>query len=157
MTATYDLLASSIIGSTVSSVTLSSIPSTYRDLILVVTKPSGDYRVSLRFNGDSSASYRIVSMQGYGTGTVSYQSATQTYVWAPLFNSGGNSPNLTIFQIMDYAQTDKQKSVLSRTNISPNFVTAEVSRWDNNSAINSIYIEPDLTTGTTIYLYGVVA
>lgn len=156
-TPTYDLIASNVLTSSASSVTFSSIPGTYRDLVLVVTKPSGDYRVSLQFNSDSTASYAGVSMQGTGSAVQSLADPGSTYVWSPLYNSGGSALNISIFQIMDYANTDKHKTVLCRTSIPSAIVSADVWRWAKTNAITSIYVEPDLPSGTSLHLYGIVS
>lgn len=150
------LIESQTITSTVSSVTFSSIPNTFRDLILVINKPSGDFRVSLRFNNDSGTNYVGLSLQNAGNSVARYNS-NQNYIWSPLFNSGGNAANLTVFQIMDYSRTDKHKTVLSKSSIPTSVVSMESWRWANLSAINSIYVEPDLTTGSTLSLYGITA
>lgn len=154
--ATYDLIHSHTVSSTVSNYTINSIPGTYRDLVLVVDK-FGDYRTSLRFNGDSGTNMYIgVSMQGNAGSVVTYR-GEDTYVWVPLFNSGGNTKSTATFQLNDYAQTNKHKSVLARTVVpAANLIATDSWAWKSTSAITSIYIEPSLNSGDTINLYGII-
>jgi hypothetical protein len=155
MSNTYDLIFSTTLTSSVSSYTINSIPGTYRDLVLSIDK-FGDWRTSLRFNGDSGTNYIGVSMQGLGTTRITYRNE-DTYVWTPLFNSGGNAKNLTTFYLNDYAQTNKRKNILARSNIkSGNLFSMDAWIWRNTSAITSIYIEPQLNAGDAINLYGIV-
>lgn len=153
---TYDLIHSHTISSTVSNYTINSIPGTYRDLVLVVDK-FGDYRTSLRFNGDSGTNNYIgVSMQG-NAGSITTYRGEDTYIWTPLFNSGGNAKNITTFYLNDYSQTDKRKMVLARSVIkAANILSMDAFTWKNTSAITSIYIEPTLNSGDVINLYGII-
>jgi hypothetical protein len=161
-TPTYTLIDSVTLTSSAESVTFSSISATGKgDLVLVVNKPSGDYRTSLRFNADSGTNYSGVSMQGDGSAAVSYSDSAQSYIWSPLFNSGGNKASVTIFQIQDFAATDKHKAVLSRNNIHTVRVSAEAWRWANTAAITSLdtggYFAGSLPVGTTVHLYQIVS
>ena len=155
-TPTYELIETTTLSSSASSVTFSSITQDYRDLVLVVDKPSGDIRTSLRFNSDTSSSYDLVSAQGDGSSTASYKS-TQTYIWAPLFNSGGDVRSLVIFNIMDYSQTDRHKAVLSRYGAASSRVAMDAGRWANTSAITSIQVLPTLPAGSILSLYGITS
>jgi hypothetical protein len=60
---------------------------------------------------------------------------------------------------MDYSVTDKQKTVLSRTNSSfGTDITA--GRWASTSAITSVTVYPssgDFEIGSTFALYGIVS
>lgn len=152
---TYDLIHSHTVTGTISNYTINSIPGTYRDLVLVIDK-FGDYRTSLRFNGDSGTNYIGVTMQGNAGSVITYR-GEDTYVWTPLYNSGGNTKNITTFYLNDYAQTGKHKSVLARCNIkAANLLSMDSWAWRNTSAITSIYIEPSLNAGDTINLYGII-
>ena len=161
-TPTYDLIASNVLSSSASSVTFSSIPATYRDLVLVIeaTRLSGTDFAYLRFNGDTGANYSNVAMTGDGSTDYSQSgSGSDQGRFAIL---GNTSKNLAIISIMDYSATDKHKTFLTRSNdgATANGVWAFVSRWANTAAINSIVIDEgtsSFTSGSTFYLYGIVS
>jgi hypothetical protein len=157
-TATYTPLATVTLGTATASVTFSSIPATYRDLILVM---NGVGSLStddvLRFNSDSGANYNWVRMFGTGSTATSSASASQTYIR----NTGNTSPvNSMIIQIMDYSATDKHKTVLSRGDNPAETVMAVASRWANTAAITSVshsVASGTWTVGSTFNLYGIAS
>lgn len=159
-TPTYDLIASNVLSSSASSVTFSSIPATYRDLVLVVTgtkTTSGDAGALIELNSDTGSNYSYVWAYGTGSSATSY---TDTGVGAAdvfaIFNN--TTPSTNIIQFMDYSATDKHKTILSRTNIASGYVVMGANRWANTAAINSIKINlSTFATGTTFYLFGIVS
>jgi len=71
-TPTYTPLATVTLGSATSSVTFSSIPATYRDLILIFDGTrTGNNNVQYRFNSDTGTNYSTVIAAGNGSGTTS--------------------------------------------------------------------------------------
>jgi hypothetical protein len=142
-------------------VTFSSIPATYRDLIVVVAgTTSGAVGVALRFNSDSGSNYSYVLMDGYGSGSGSSSSSGSD----TSMNMGviGNGQSNTIYQVMDYSATDKHKTALNRTNSeSWGGVRAGAGRWANTSAITSVQVFTNgvntFSSGTSFSLYGVAA
>jgi hypothetical protein len=163
-TPTYTPLATVTLGSSASSVTFSSIPATYRDLILVVAgePTSGGGGIGrVRFNSDTGSNYSIVTAEGTGSAAQS-GSLTTTFMPFSFHRStvldGFFNPH--IIQVMDYSATDKHKSVLLRANASSNGVVMTAGRWANTSAITivSFTIESgSWDTGSTFNLYGVIA
>jgi hypothetical protein len=151
-TSTYVPLATTTLGSSASSITFSSIPATYRDLI-IVGNPLGA-EAAARFNGDSGSNYNGLQMWGNGSNPLSSNfSATSSFL-------GGINQD-PIAQIMDYSATDKHKMVLVRRGIaSATFVAGQVNRWANTSAITTIAIiatSGSFTAGSRFDLYGIVA
>ncbi len=161
-TPTYDLIASNVLSSNASSITFSSIPATYRDLILVIQPTSasgGNPDLLARFNGDSGSNYNIVAMTGTGTSATSFSLSSQTDIF---ISSVGLSTNafLSITQIMDYSATDKHKTCLIRNGRSSDNVRAQAVRWANTAAINQISMTMSsgtMDSGSTFYLYGIVS
>jgi hypothetical protein len=157
---TYTPLATVTLGSSTSSVTFSSIPATYRDLILIITaqRTGSPVNMGLRFNGDTGSNYSQVYMTSTGSttysGTVSATNAQiDVYPYAP--STGFNN---YILQIMDYSATDKHKTFLRRTNEAGNATEAAAHRWANTAAITSINLAmSSMNTGSTFSLYGVIA
>ena len=164
-TPTYTPLATVTLGSSASSVTFSSIPATYRDLIIVLsvksTSAADQDGLFIRLNNDSSNGSRVTML---GRASNERLSDTGTAIGTPL---AGNPANLSpiIIQVMDYSATDKHKSVLVRANSdapSQNGVVAAVAgRWASTSAVTSVVLLPEVgpnfASGSTFNLFGVIA
>jgi hypothetical protein len=159
----YIPLATVTLGSSASSVTFSSIPATYRDLILVLNGSlSSTANILTRLNGDTGSNYLQVVMQGRGSGPVS-QSGTWDVLY-PVYNELDlNTRFLTTIQFMDYAATDKHKSILIRSNfnsVSEQRTEAHANRWASTSALTTIAFTltaGNYNAGSTFNLYGIAS
>ena len=159
-TPTYTALANITLGSSASSVTFSSIPATYRDLILTIAGNgivSGNVVHFMYFNSDfTSGNYSTVRMYGTSAGAAS-DSATG----ARAGNIYANVGHTFQIQIMDYSATDKHKTYLVRNGIGPSdIVIAEAGRWANTAAITSLRVNPDsgsYNAGMTFSIYGIAS
>jgi hypothetical protein len=166
-TPTYIPLATATLASSASTITLSSIPGTYRDLRVIVSAlgTTNDASVEMRFNGDTGSNYTQVYMIGTPSGAQSGTYSTTLhyfYIGRGLSTSSVYSP--AILDLMDYSATDKHKTTLIRSNGRINDGTmgtaALASRWANNAAITSIVFTPtggSFASGTTVNLYGIVS
>jgi hypothetical protein len=162
-TPTYTPLANITLGSSASSVTFGSIPSSYRDLVVVVSAnaTANSTQLFARYNSDSSSSYPAQRMSGNGASTSAIFSTSPTYVpftTIPRINTTGRY--MGRLQVMDYSATDKHKTSLVRSDESEDGTEAWVSRWPSTSAINSILLyapSNSFTAGSTFALYGIVA
>jgi hypothetical protein len=161
-------IASTIVGAGgVGSITFSSIPQTFTHLQLRVfnrcTSTSADQSASLNFNGDAGSNYSVHRLHGYG-GSVSSDAGTSTnliYTGAyPASVETANVFGIGIIDILDYANTNKNKTVRSISGYDANGsgeVQFSSGAWYNTSAITSIL----LTTGnnfaqySTVQLYGI--
>ena len=157
-TPTYTALANITLGSSASSVTFSSIPATYRDLVLVLAGTiSASNGMYLRINGDTGANYTAVYAYGNGTLAISDTALVFNGLYAGNFTTTiTNSVN----QIMDYSATDKHKTMIQRGNDSAALTIMTAARWANTSAITSVQVMPSsgtLSTGFTASLYGIAS
>ncbi len=150
----YIALANITLTSTDNEVVFANIPNTYRDLVLVAvhTSNTGGADTGVRFNSDSGGNYTMVRMSSAGPSSAS---ANQSYAY-----SGDNNPDrrTVIIQIMDYAQTDKHKTILTRYAGFSDTTMAIAARWANTNAINTVSIFPNggsWTSGSTFALYGI--
>jgi hypothetical protein len=153
-TPTYTPLATVTLGSTAASVTFSSIPATYRDLIVVVNgTTTASVGVTFRHNGDTTdANYTSVNMTGNGS------TATSTTATNANMMSMFTTQTQGIVQFLDYSATDKHKTGLSRGDNAGNNTRAFARRWSNTAAITSIEIAGGtFNSGSTFSLYGVIA
>lgn len=159
-TTTYIALANTTLGSTATSVTFSSIPNTYRDLVLVVagsTTTEVFDPLVLQFNNDQNMNYWHWIMTGDGTsGSVGGGNINYAVVGAM-----GNSQTNSIVNIMNYSATDRNKMVLGRGNHAGSRVRAGAAVWQNTSAITSIRVRTDanltFASGSSFALYGIVS
>ncbi len=158
-TPTYTPLANVTLGSSASAVVFSSIPATYRDLIIVANSPTatGNNPFDMEFNGDTTTTnYNVVA--AYVQTDIGSFTANESYAginWYP-----AHQPLTAIIQIMDYSATNKHKTSLIRGNGATPWVSMSVTRWSNTAAINSVRLDlrgGSFNTGSTFSLYGVIA
>jgi hypothetical protein len=160
-TPTYTPLATVTLASAVSSLSFSSIPSSYRDLILVcVASTSTSSSPRAQVNSDSGSNYSFVRMSSSGSSATS-GSGTSTAIIPNSVALANSSTRIQMtFNFMDYSATDKHKTILIRTDESSTGTEAFANRWASTSAITSIYLFPSTGTwssGSTFSLYGVIA
>lgn len=155
---TYEAISTQTLGSAAASVTFSSIPSTYTDLVLVATGNSSTLvDTYLRFNGDSTSGlYSTTRLYGTGSTAASDRFSSQNQILAGDFNTASNS--VAIIQINNYSNTTTNKTSLIRSNIANSIVFANVGLWRNTAAITSVIMSTSsgtFSTGSTFSLYGV--
>ena len=162
MAATYEPIATTTLGSAVSSYTFSSIPATYTDLILVANygSSSSSSQSEYRVNGDTT-NYSNTTISGNGSSATSGRVTNDTVLY--LNKAAYASTNIgttAIINFQNYANTSTYKTMLSRYGTAANEVTAGVQLWRSTSAINSItflFDTGNILAGSTFTLYGIKA
>lgn len=158
-TPTYTPLATVTLGTAISSVTFSSIPATYRDLILVfrgTLTTATNNELELRINSDTGSNYTRLVAYGDGSSAGSITDVFNSY----RFSYGNNTnPFTSIVQFMDYSATDKHKTMLNRESQANRSSSMGAGRWANTAAMTSVQVfcSQNLATGTTLNLYGIVS
>lgn len=157
-TPTYDLLYSTTLGATTSSLTISAIDQGYGDLVLVVQGGgSGGGPVSFEiYPNGSTSNGSMVYMENFNN-----SAGSGTY--ARLLFTLDAQDALAIIQFCDYTATDKHKPLLGRYNnpyTSTNYgVSAYAGRWASTAAITSIQLTDaggqTFDSGTTFSLWGI--
>jgi hypothetical protein len=151
-TGSYDSIATTTVSTSVSSVTFSSIPSTYTHLQLRCfgrsTFASTASNVQMRLNSDtSSASYAFHSLNGNGAtaGAEGYGSGTLGAITPVTRVAGANATSgifgTGIVDILDYTNTNKYKTVRVLTGADLNgsgLIYLVSGLWINTSAISTI-------------------
>lgn len=162
-TPTYELIETTTLASSASSVSFSSITQEYRDLVLVMDcKVTGNAVGRVRFNSDTGSNYSFVQMIGNGSIATS-NSNTLDYGLVSSSTMDTASELLTLIQIMDYSATDKHKSYLTRQNLSGTGTVgayAVANRWANTAALTNMEVYTsanNFATGSTFSLYGIAA
>jgi hypothetical protein len=137
-TATYALIASTTTTNGQTSLSFSSIPSTYTDLVVVANcrNNSGTYDLQLRVNSDGGSNYSRTYLVGDGTTAASARASSVTY--AQIGGYIGTSQGVAVINFMDYANTTTNKTFLSRAGSAAVNTGALVALWRSTAAINSI-------------------
>jgi hypothetical protein len=160
MTDTYRPLATVTLGSSASSVTFSSIPATYRDLVLVwdfIGSSSGfsDFLP----NNDTGSNKAVVYVSGQGSSPVASFTTTDGAFYTGVVSTTRRTSGVAHF--MDYSATDKHKTLLSRWGHEIGLTASQLwllaGRWPNTAAINQITCRGNYAAGSTFNLYGVIA
>lgn len=168
-TGSYESIATVTVGSGgTSSITFSSIPSTYTHLqIRGIAKNTANNNelFIFRFNSDTGANYNWHRLFGDGSSATAYGEANST---AFAYLSSSNSPQTNIFStfvldILDYANTNKYKTARSLSgkdfNGSGN-VQLQSGAWRSTNAVTSITISAfsdSLAQYSQFALYGIKA
>ena len=159
----YHSISSTTLGSTSSSVTLSSIPSSYTDLVLIITTTTSslDPSIRLRYNGDTSTNYSYQNVIGYSGGAIAQIAGSANHT---RISGAGATDTMNFYtcNVFDYANATTYKTQLSR-GVAPgnsSTVDAHVGVWRSNDAITSMEIFPSAGTfssGSVFALYGIKA
>jgi len=175
MAATYNLIASSTFTASATTVTFSSIPATYTDLLIRLSArtdaaTSTDALFSVRFNGDSSSIYS--DTVAYGTGVAN--GTARTTVTNTMDNgtqpaAGATSNTFGCAEIYIPSYRISQSKPLSTFSASETNATtatawffngADAGLYRSNTAISSITIGAyasgaNFISGSSFYLYGI--
>lgn len=164
---TYTPIATTTLGSGVTSYTFSSIPSTYTDLILVsnASSTNASYGLRVRFNGDTGSNYSSTRMMGNGSSATSARESSVTGIIINGNGYGGSNDlsTISILQVMNYSNTTTYKTALLRESYAAGATTALVGLWRATpAAITSLTIYNEggainITSGATLTLYGIAA
>lgn len=165
---TYTKIASNTVGAGgVASVTFSSIPSTYTDLVVKVsarsTSGAAFAGLVIAFNG-SSANYTLKWLGDAGGGAVSYSQGTFGY--NHLFYIPGSAATASTFgngevYIPNYASSSYNKSLsadgANENNTAAIYQGISAGLWSSTAAINSLAFSTggNLDQYSTFTLYGI--
>lgn len=153
------------------TVTFSSIPASFTDLVVVVrgrgAKSATFDDLYLRLNGDSGANYDFQSLDSQGTGTpAEVQGIAQTQIgigWLPAASAPAGVAGYAEVEIFDYAGTTLQKatrhsSSVKLANSSGNVFHKDGSGWWRDaSVVTSVSVilpGGDFASGSVVSLYG---
>jgi hypothetical protein len=168
---TYTLINDTTLGSAQASVTFSSIPNTYKYLVVLFSVRSSDQasanNIIVRFNGDSGSNYdyrQLYSASSVGTDAAAATTGIVVGAFTPTSGpTGAFSPGT--FTIFDYASTSKGKAISGTsgrsdtTSAANQNVNVHYGFWrTTGSAVTSLTVLPaagNLATDCRFTLYGV--
>ena len=161
---TYEAIATQTLGSAAASVTFSSIPGTYTDLVLVAstsTTHSAATNLRYKFNGSSASIYSGVFLTGDGSSAASSTSGgTSTFGYFGTITNSATEFGVVVCSINNYSNATTFKTTLSRANYASGMTSAVVGLAQTTSAVSSLLIQfgaGDLRTGSTFSLYGIAS
>lgn len=157
----YEVISTQTLGSAAASVTFSSIPQAYTDLVAVVKAQDSNGYLLVRFNSDSSSLYSRTYMSGNGTSATSARGTgeAQGYTTA---DTTSNLSNVGLLNIMNYSNATTFKTFIGRENLPASAVQATVGLYRSTSAITTVsFLSPSATAtiavGSVFTLYGIKA
>jgi hypothetical protein len=168
MPTTYEPIATTTLGSASGSVTFSSIPSTYTDLVLIVNARQ-DTAVAFqaffcRINGDSGSNYSWTALAGNGSSAISERISSDNYCrlsTIPGNNAGSSTYGTAIVNFMNYSNATTNKTMMSRGSVASSDSSVSVSLWRNTSAITSFVLYTaglnNWASNSSFTLYGIKA
>ena len=158
MAATYTPIASITLGATATSVTFSSIPQTYTDLILVTNVAStGTADMDIRVNSDTGSNYGWTALSGSGSAAVNARGSNDSKFRADQYGIITTAFNqMNIVQFMNYSNSTTYKTFISRASNASSGTDLTVGTWRSTSAITTITVINTLITGSTLNLYGIL-
>jgi hypothetical protein len=160
----YDLLETEILTGSQSSVTFSSLNSTYGAdyqhlQVRMALDSTVNSSIKFRFNGDTSGNYSFHYLEGNGSSVVSSAVAPHDYGYMG-YSFAGYAVFVT--DILDPFETTKYTTTrtLSGTTDGGNRIYLTSSNWRNTAALTSLQIineSGSFTTGSRFSLYGLKA
>jgi len=167
----YESIATVTGNGSATTLTLSSIPSTYTHLqvrgIVRNNRASTDDTVIVYFNGDSATgNYSAHGLRGNGTAASAFSTNGGLdgigISLTPASSATANVFNGTVVDILDYKNTNKYKTIRSLGGFDTNgsgFIELRSGAWLNTAAITSITISNGSVSAFSTYssfaLYGI--
>jgi hypothetical protein len=164
MPRTYEPIATQTVGTAVATVSFTSIPQTYTDLVLIINgaNTTGNQDATIQFNSDTAANYSNTTLRGNGTTASGARSSSATFIYldsqSGLTTTSGGYTN--ICNIMNYANTTTYKTLIARGNNAATGVDLIAGLWRSTSAITQFIVTCTTSTfvsGSTFTLYGIKA
>jgi hypothetical protein len=168
----YESIATSTVGAGgASSITFSSIPSTYthlqiRTMVKTNEGTTGATNIEMRFNSDTAGNYTRHYLFGTGSAVNTGGGGGASYLTTGSAAQGGvaNTFGVSIIDILDYANTNKYKTMRAFSGVDQNtsgsrFIWgAQSGVWLNTAAVTSISLfsnSSNLTQYSSFALYGI--
>jgi hypothetical protein len=165
MAGTYEPIATNTLSSAAATVTFSSIPATYTDLVLssnfAFTNATAYPNPRIRLNADSSTYYQLQALYGQAS-AAGYTIVNYTHAYVSSASGGGGGLDKFLIQcdFQDYTNTTSYKAFLYRVNTTVSESLIGVATWKSTAAINTIEWSLQSNTyavGSTFTLYGIKA
>jgi len=169
MANTYTLISSNTLSTSAASVTFSSIPATFTDLVLRISArndravTNGTLRLTI--NANSSSIYSFTFLQGNGSAASSTRSPATTHLSdIPLLGSSATNNTFSSIEIYIPSYTASQKKPVSVFGVNETNATAiemkvNAGLIDSTAAVSSIELTNVSTfqfiSESSFFLYGI--
>lgn len=160
MPKTYEPIASTTLTAGTASVTFSSIPQTYTDLVVVMSASVSSGAVGYRVGNttvDTGSNYSRTNLYGDGATAASTRQTGQTALYVTAATSSSNF-SANIIHFMNYSNTTTNKTFLARANDASVVTVIGAHLWRSTVAINTITFfgeGANIASGSSFTLYGV--
>lgn len=168
----FDSIATTTLGSANSTITFSSIPSTYKHLQVrylarSARTTSAGATMLIQFNSDTGNNYAYHILYGDGSTTAAYNGSTtnvmRSYSVASSSSSNTQAYGVGVIDILDYGSTSKYKTLRHLGGYDRNGsgeLNLASGLWQSTSAITSITLTlaeatANYETNSTFALYGI--
>ena len=161
MTATYEAIATTTLGSAQSEIEFGSISGTYTDLVLIYahSQSGAGEQIGLRFNSDTGTNYSATVVYGEASAG-SARTSNLSYVRTG-HGAAATDFNM-IVNIQNYSNSTTNKTVVARNNVPTSGVYATAGLWRSTNAITNVKIVAvggtnNIPSGARATLYGIKA
>ena len=164
MAKTYTPIATTTLGSATGTVTFSSIPNTYTDLVLVATRrfdnvTTGSQNTHIRFNGDTGSNYSNTYLAA-GVSSGRLNSMNELYTSGP-GNEASERYSVDVWNFFNYSNTTTYKTSFFSFMFAGEMNQLWTGLWRNTAAINTITItgsgSATFAANSMFTLYGIQA
>lgn len=156
--ATYEKIATNTLGSNTQTVNFTSIPSTYTDLVIVVegtATSSADFTMRVgNSSPDSGSNYSRIFVYGYSSGVVDDIAGNINGFIFSIYSAR----SMAIINLMNYANTNVNKTALIRNNNGIDITYASGNLWRSTVAIDTLQFTTSthsFSAGTVFSIYGI--
>ena len=146
ITGSYESIATVSVGSGgAANVEFTSIPGTYTHLQIrqmSLTTENGPNTL-IRFNSDTGNNYANHQLYGTGSSALASGNTSIDYIFGSVFSNSSTSPSVAVVDILDYANTNKYKTVRLLSGCDTNgggLIILRSGVWMNTNAITSIQL-----------------
>jgi hypothetical protein len=167
VTSSYESIATVSLGSSQTTISFSSIPSTYKHLQLRFIARStrvnaGDY-MNMRFNSDSSSIYAKHHLAGDGSGAGAGAQSSAAQIELNRISAANATSGVFgagVIDLLDYANTSKNKTaraLIAYDNNGSGEIYFQSGLWASTTAVNAISFtcNNDFAANSQFALYGI--
>lgn len=166
MANTFTLIKAEVLTGSQASVSFTSIPATYTDLVVKLSArcDAAIVNIKITFNSDTATNYSQTYIYGDGSSAASGRSSSDTNINPFGLNASTYTSN-TFSNAEIYVPSylvSQNKPVgffgVTENNATSAYMMADAGLWRNTAAITSITIAPNannFVSGSSFYLYGI--
>ena len=165
MANTYTFIGKSVLSSSTNVISLTSIPSTYTDLMLMISCRStgGENTVTIGFNSAGQSANMYYKAQ-YAVGAGTAPVATVDWLAIGTANDTQTANNFSVVRcyIQNYASSSEYKTMSAiggnQSTDGSRYTSMSTASWENAATISSIQLgnpASQFAVGSAIYLYGI--